>query len=65
MVNFADVNISQGSVATYARCRVSFNIHITTNLPRNFPVKFFLKSVQTSDLTDYGHESIAPLFGQL
>jgi len=28
----------QGSVATYARCGGSFNIHLTTNLPRNFPV---------------------------
>jgi len=42
---FADINVSQGSVATYARCGESFNIHLTTSLPRNFPVKFF-KSVQ-------------------
>jgi len=29
-------------VATYARCGGSFNIHLTTNLPRNLPVKFLL-----------------------
>jgi len=32
----------QGSVATFARCSGIFNIHLTTNLPRNLPVKFFL-----------------------
>ena len=41
MACFADVNFSQGSVATYARCGGSFNIHLTTNLPRNLPVNFF------------------------
>jgi len=38
---FADINVSQGSVATYARCGGSFNIYLTTNLPRYFPVKKF------------------------
>ena len=28
---FADINVSQGSVVTYARCDGSFNIHLTTN----------------------------------
>jgi len=37
---FADANVSQGSVATYARCGGIFNIHLTTNLPRNLPVIF-------------------------
>jgi len=32
----------QGSVATYARCGGIFNIHLTTNLPKNLPVKHFL-----------------------
>jgi len=45
MACFAGVNFSQGSVATYARCGGSFNIHLTTNLPRNLPVIFF-KSVK-------------------
>jgi len=35
----ADINVSQGSVATNARCAGIFNIHLTTNLPRNLPVK--------------------------
>jgi len=37
---FADINVSQGSVATYARCGGIFNIHLTANLPRSLPVKF-------------------------
>jgi len=44
MACFADINVSQGSVATYARCGGSFDIHITANLPGNLPVKKFLKS---------------------
>ena len=32
MACFADVNVSQGSVATYARCVGIFNIHLTANL---------------------------------
>ena len=47
-----DINVSQGSVATYARCCGSVNISLTltTNFPRNFPVIFF------------GHESVALFF---
>jgi len=41
MACFADINVSQGSVATYARCGGIFIIHLTTNLPKNFPVKIF------------------------
>jgi len=33
---FADVNVSQGSEATIARCGEIFNIHLTTNLPGVF-----------------------------
>jgi len=40
MACFADI-VSQGSVATYARCGEIFNIHLTANLLRNFPIKFF------------------------
>ena len=40
LASFADINISQGNVATHARCGGSFGIHLTTNLPRNFPVNF-------------------------
>jgi len=39
---FADINVSQGNVATYARCGGIFNIHLTANLQRNLPVKNFL-----------------------
>jgi len=46
MACFADINVSQGSVATYARCGGIFNMHLTANSPGNLPVKKFLKSVQ-------------------
>jgi len=39
---FADINVSQNSVATYARCGAMFNIHLTANLLRNLPVKIFV-----------------------
>jgi len=39
MACFADINVSQGSVATLARCGGIFNIHLTANLLRNLPVK--------------------------
>jgi len=42
---FGDINVSQGSVATIARCDGIFNIYLMTNLLRNLPVNFF-KSVQ-------------------
>ena len=38
---FADINVSQGSVTTYARCGGIFNIHLTANLSKNLPVIFF------------------------
>jgi len=40
---FSDVNVSQGSVATYARCGVIFNNQLAANLPGNLPVKKILK----------------------
>ena len=43
---FAEINVSQGSVATYARCGKIFNIHLTANLPGNLPVKKILNSVR-------------------
>jgi len=39
MACFADINVSQGSVATYARCGGIFNIHFTANLLSHLPVK--------------------------
>jgi len=41
MVCFADINVSQGSVATHARCGGIFNIYLTANLLGNHPVTFF------------------------
>jgi len=60
MACFADINVSQGSVATYARCGGIFTIHLTANLLRNLPVNFFKESVKI--LQNYGQESVAPLF---
>jgi len=39
MACFVDSNVSQGRVATYARCGEIFNIHLPTNLQRNLPLK--------------------------
>ena len=60
MASFADVNVSQGSVATYARCGGTLNIHLTANFLRNFPVKTFWELFEIWQ--NYGHESVAPLF---
>jgi len=38
---FADINVLRGSVATYARCSGTFNIHLTANLPKNLQWKNF------------------------
>jgi len=46
MACFADINASQGSVATYARCGGIFDIPLTANLPGNLPVRKVLKSVK-------------------
>jgi len=46
MACFADINVSQGSVATYARCDGIFDINLTGNLPGNLPVRTILKSVK-------------------
>ena len=60
MTCFADIIVSQGSVATHARCGGIFNIHLTTNLPRNLSVNF-LNSVKIWQ--SYGYESVAYFFG--
>ena len=39
MACFADFNVSQGSVATYARCGGTFNIRLGTNLLRNLSAR--------------------------
>ena len=61
MACFADINVSQGSVATYARCDGILNIHLTANLLRNLPVKKkFCKSVKIWQ--NYVHESVGARF---
>jgi len=45
-----DINVSQGSGATYARCGGIFNINLTTNLPRNLPVQIFLLGSHVTEL---------------
>ena len=60
MTCFADINFSQRSVATHVSCGGIFNIHLTANLLRNFPVNL-KKSVKIWQ--NYGHESVARFFG--
>jgi len=58
---FADINVSQGSVATYARCGGILNIHLTTNLARNFPGIFF-NHLRFDSIMVMSNKSVAPLF---
>ena len=53
---FADINVSQGSVATYAKCGRTFSMRLIANLPRKLAAKKFGKSVTISQ--NYGHESV-------
>ena len=53
MACFADINVSEGSVATYARCGGIFDIYLNA-------LKKFLKSVK--NWQNYGHEPVAPFF---
>ena len=46
MACFADIDVSQGSVAIYARCGGIFDIHLTANLPGNLPAKNFLNRLK-------------------
>ena len=47
----------QFSSATHARCGGTFNVRLTTNLPRNLLVKNFFESVKIWQ--NYGRESVA------
>jgi len=66
MASFANINVSQGSEATYVRCSGIFNI-----LKYAFNCKFtkesssekICKSVKIWQ--NYNHESVAPFFGPL
>ena len=46
MACFADVNVSQGYVAIYARFSGIFDTRLTVNLPRNLQVKSFLNHLR-------------------
>jgi len=46
MASFANINVSQGSVATYAKFGGMFNIHLTANLLRNLPMKNFVNRLR-------------------
>jgi len=46
MAYFADINVSQDSVATYARCSGIFNMHLTANLPRTFQWNNFVNRLR-------------------
>jgi len=54
---FADINVSQGSVATNARCGWILNKHLIANLPVNLSVKKFVNRLRFDK--NYGHESVA------
>ena len=60
MACFADIDVSQGSVATDARCGEIFNVHLTANLPKKSSSEKNCKPVKTGQ--NYGHEAVAPLF---
>ena len=61
MTCFADINVSQGSVATYMYARRGgiFNMHSTANLPRNLPVK---KVVNRSTFDRFMVMTLSPRF---
>jgi len=63
MACFAGINVSQGSVATYARCNAIFSIHLTLQIYEGVFQWIFKKSVKIWQ--NYGHESAAHLFGPL
>jgi len=58
MAYFADINVLQVSVATYARRGGIFNMNLIENLPVNPPVKNICELVQIWQ--NYVHESVAP-----
>ena len=57
MACFADINVSQGSVATYASCGGTFDMRLTANFLRNLSVKCFSKPVKI-----WQNASVASLF---
>jgi len=60
MACFADVNVSQRRVATYARCGGSFDIHLAANFSKESSGEKNRKSVNIWQ--KYGNGSVAQLF---
>ena len=58
MACFADINVSQGSIATYAWCGVIFNIPLTTD----YHEIFHRKNLIGSDLTELWPLVCGPTF---
>jgi len=51
MACFADINVSQSSVATCERCGGMFNIRLAVNLLGNLPVKKIVNSLRFDRIT--------------
>ena len=60
MACFADVNVSQGSVATYARCGKIFNIKFNYKFTRQSPRENFYKI--RLDFTELWPQICGPTF---
>ena len=60
MACFTDFNVSQGSVATYARCDGMFNIRLISNILRNLPVKKIANRLRFDRIKVM---SLVPFFG--
>jgi len=64
MACFGDINVSQGSVATYARCGGIFDTYLTANLPKNPTVNNFLNQLRIDRIVVMQqNDSVAPFFG--
>ena len=62
MACFADINVSQGEVATYARCGGTFLYPLNCKFTKESSSEnIFFKSVKIRQ--NYGQESVASLFG--
>jgi len=60
MACFADINVSQGSRAAQARRGVTFNVYLTTNLPRKLPVNFFKNRLRFDRIMVVSKNSFIP-----
>jgi len=65
MACFGDINVSQGSVAAYARCSGIFDIHLTANCKFTEESSSEKILISVKNWQNYGHESVAPFFAPL